>query len=438
MGLSASQSRLLSLTSRLSDLELKAQQISNSKVRLSDLSQETAKTYSEALNKQKMKVYTGIKTDGTANYKDATAYNLTTYSAISNLDKQRFIKNEAGQVLVTEKVKEAYDSSNGDLISFLQKMDCTSRTTPDTVALTGLISDIKTSQAYTKAPDGTGASALVIDDTPNGLDANNKPLDTNSAEAKLIEARDILQKNSNTLTTQINDATDNAIKAMYTALKAKTDSVIESLDIGIAWCSDTVIAVDQDLLKLIITGTAGNAAGDGALYRVLKGQGRSSLSDVASNNNLQTVKDSMEIDLGSGDAKYYTTLFAQISESGGCITPGDDNMNNSNWLTEQIKAGDIFLYEYDPNGGKEGTGAYVNTSWLTGDNSLQMQSDDNDMAKAEADYQTTMASIETKDKRFDLQLNQINTEHNAIQTEVDSVKKVIDKNIEKSFKIFDA
>ena len=36
MGLSASQARMLSLTARLSDLELRAQTIENAKIRLSD------------------------------------------------------------------------------------------------------------------------------------------------------------------------------------------------------------------------------------------------------------------------------------------------------------------------------------------------------------------------------------------------------------------
>ena len=37
---------------------------------------------------------------------------------------------------------------------------------------------------------------------------------------------------------------------------------------------------------------------------------------------------------------------------------------------------------------------------------------------------------------LDLELKQIETQHKAIETEYDSVKKVIDKNIEVSYKIF--
>ena len=56
MGLSASQVRLLTLTKRLSDLELQAQQISNSKIRLSTESEQISKNYSDSLNKTKFTI----------------------------------------------------------------------------------------------------------------------------------------------------------------------------------------------------------------------------------------------------------------------------------------------------------------------------------------------------------------------------------------------
>ena len=39
-------------------------------------------------------------------------------------------------------------------------------------------------------------------------------------------------------------------------------------------------------------------------------------------------------------------------------------------------------------------------------------------------------------KKFDTQIQQLTTERNAIETEIDSVNKVIDKNIEETFKTF--
>ena len=61
-----------------------------------------------------------------------------------------------------------------------------------------------------------------------------------------------------------------------------------------------------------------------------------------------------------------------------------------------------------------------------------------DMDAAELKYKLITERLAAQDKIYDLQLKNIDTEHNACQTEIDSVKKVIDKNIERSFKIFDA
>lgn len=55
-----------------------------------------------------------------------------------------------------------------------------------------------------------------------------------------------------------------------------------------------------------------------------------------------------------------------------------------------------------------------------------------------ATYNQKVEMLTAQDKIYDLKLKNIDTEHNACQTEIDSVKKVIDKNIERSFKIFDA
>lgn len=55
MGLSASQSRMLTLSARLSDLELKAQDIQNKKIRLAEQSTEASKKYMDALDAQTLK-----------------------------------------------------------------------------------------------------------------------------------------------------------------------------------------------------------------------------------------------------------------------------------------------------------------------------------------------------------------------------------------------
>ena len=44
--------------------------------------------------------------------------------------------------------------------------------------------------------------------------------------------------------------------------------------------------------------------------------------------------------------------------------------------------------------------------------------------------------IDKKDKQFDMDLNRLETERTALTTEYDSVKKVIQDNIERTFGIF--
>ena len=59
-----------------------------------------------------------------------------------------------------------------------------------------------------------------------------------------------------------------------------------------------------------------------------------------------------------------------------------------------------------------------------------------DDARAEAEYNTKTASIQVKEKRLQNDLQQVETQQKACDTEIDSVKKVMEKNIERTFKVF--
>lgn len=132
---------------------------------------------------------------------------------------------------------------------------------------------------------------------------------------------------------------------------------------------------------------------------------------------------------------YYTKLYNEIQTCGG-QTFKDEQINNSAWLYDQLQNGNLYLEKWNAQGGEDGNGSFDDLSWSSGDPTLEEQTDNADMSKAEAKYNYEMAAINSKDKRYDLDLKNIDTEHGAIQSEIDSVKKVIDKNIERSFKIF--
>ena len=49
--------------------------------------------------------------------------------------------------------------------------------------------------------------------------------------------------------------------------------------------------------------------------------------------------------------------------------------------------------------------------------------------------QQAIESIQQRDKQLEMQSRRIDTQHQAVQTEIDSVSKVISKNIESTFKL---
>lgn len=63
--------------------------------------------------------------------------------------------------------------------------------------------------------------------------------------------------------------------------------------------------------------------------------------------------------------------------------------------------------------------------------------DADDLLKvAKGDYDTATTSLSTKEKMWDMELTQVNTEHSAVKTEYDGIKSLIGDNVEKSFNVF--
>lgn len=163
-------------------------------------------------------------------------------------------------------------------------------------------------------------------------------------------------------------------------------------------------------------------------------------------DSLGIITDKTDPNYDSAEERHYRNIYNEVIESGGYNAPDapdafgntTNNLNDPDWLQAQVEAGNIFLVEWDKNfvnkDGKKGD--WMEVSWTSGDPTIQEKDDKTELARTEAEYQTTMADIESKDKRFDLQLKEIDTEHNAIQTEIDSVNKVLTKNIERSMKTF--
>ena len=104
----------------------------------------------------------------------------------------------------------------------------------------------------------------------------------------------------------------------------------------------------------------------------------------------------------------------------------DNEGNSTAWLQDQIQKGDIIILSATT--GKE-VGITCSSNFYQ-----TYYTEDDDAATAE--YESKMAQIQTKEKKLQIDLNQIENQQKACDTEIDSVKKVIEKNIERTFKTF--
>jgi len=347
MGMSASQARLMTLTSRLSDLEFSAQNISNTKIRLADQTEDAATLYNEALNKEKLSVYSS----DTNSYIDATAANLTSYQGVSSMDKQRLLTNNADQIGVSQAVANAFEFSM----------------TPDGPQ------NQTASYRFRNNPHKGSNPPVYYDDTiQNGVV-------TETGFEKMLKLN---------VQNYPDGDYDKKLVTYYTNLWNGSEDFLAALQPG--YTGDPYPDPNYT-----------NDKYDGAM------------------------------------TQYYTNLFIEMQDHGYFVIDGK-NMNDSDWLHTQLNNGNMYIKNWDNYGGVNGTGEFVDVPWQSGDTSLKQQGDDSGIAKAEAQYDMDMARINSKETKLDLQLKQIDTEHTAVQTEIDSVKKVIDKNIERTFKIFDA
>lgn len=116
MGLAASQARLLTITARLADNELRSQTINNAKMRLATQSAQASDEYVSALNNAQM-MFTNTGADGLTQNQALTFNALTQYSQYNN---QYGIVNSAGQIMVSEEEARIFEGCSNNLELFLK------------------------------------------------------------------------------------------------------------------------------------------------------------------------------------------------------------------------------------------------------------------------------------------------------------------------------
>ena len=118
----------------------------------------------------------------------------------------------------------------------------------------------------------------------------------------------------------------------------------------------------------------------------------------------------------------------------------DGLMNSQEWLKYALDNGYVTLERVNYTEPTEDGSGLENATWTsiiyTNATDITEQVNEAAITRAEVEYQQTVRDIEAKDKQYDNLLKRLDTEHNALQTEYDSIKSVISKNIERTLKMY--
>ena len=396
MGMAASQARLLCITARIHDVEFQAQSIQNAKVQLATKEDDAYREYNAALDAATLTIRT-MGDDGVKANVPATFNNLCSRNRLqSATDENYAIFNKKGMLIVEDEIENAYS---------------------DFKAL-GL-NDPYLFALYMANDEGKPFNNI------GNLDKNNKEnyiIAQQAAEKACFENLSDIDKSTR-------------LKNYHEDLRSLTG------------CDDIYargnVSVDQiqnydNLLALYKKELYRNHSAD--IYSRLQNQENNS-EEFEYN---QGYAEEFAKNVGDELFNYYVNIFKQIQAAGGCVSIEDyngkhgDAANNSEWLQAMVESGQftIQIIEEDKNTGD----VEFNATAISSDTCLAYtptaQIDNRAVAKAEAKYEHTLKQINKKDKMYDLDLSKLEAERSALTTEYDSVKKVIEDNIERTFGIF--
>lgn len=127
-------------------------------------------------------------------------------------------------------------------------------------------------------------------------------------------------------------------------------------------------------------------------------------------------------------ATFYDALFNQICQNGWTK---NDKIDDNEYMQEMLKSGMLYISKVNDDG------YYYQGNYAT-DSYIKEVSDDTKIAQAEAKYNTEKSKLNSKEETLDLKMKNLDTEISSLTTEYDTVKNTIAKNIEKSFKRYNA
>jgi len=120
----------------------------------------------------------------------------------------------------------------------------------------------------------------------------------------------------------------------------------------------------------------------------------------------------------------------------------DPEMDNPSSLERELRLGNYQIEKRNLVASSDWSDNTMEINWEKVSYNMISQINDvldtTDDAEAQSVYDGKMRKFQEHDKQLDMRLKQLETEHKALEVEAESVKKVVDKNVETSFKTFNA
>ena len=245
------------------------------------------------------------------------------------------------------------------------------------------------------------------------VQADNLPTATSTVTAKTMSASEI--KLGNTEVTQLTadkiKADPNLAASLLKIAEDNSDTQI-SAAIKNAYSSSKDWSGDATLLYTYVK--------NGTTYYACKGDIENSLNSSTAESPIST------IDKQSGLKQYYTSQ-VEVEKTQSDYALMDDASGTGRYSSIKLK-------NYN-------TTFNLNTESTTNEEAYnqamnQYYYDTQQYDKKLADINAKTSIIHEQDRTLELRLKQLDTEHNALQTEMEAVKKVMDKNVEDTFKTF--
>ena len=397
MGMAASQARLLSITSRIHDVEYQAQMIQSAKLQLALHEDDAFRKYNEALDAQTL-TFQDLKGNRIA----ATFNNLCGLGSINNDiagNNMYVFRDGSDNLIVPSDVYDGYVSYGGnDPYQFAMYM------------MVGDGFDISTSELAYFQND-------IPDDGTDGIYEKYK------------------EKISNLIDSIYPDTTCDEGGSGVTDEQKKSllESIMSTGTIGSQFFTD-IPEPTKDAIESLEKIT------NEYKFMVYNRDGAAIYSSITGDNEDNFDQQKFNYYLKWG--KLIQNEFAYVDQDHlrGCTRAGDyqkDIENDPELLNQMIQSGRIFIDMVSLN--KKGEVEDKTTSAASDSNiafTNKTSIDQTELKRAEAEYEKTMKDIDRKDKQYDMELSKLETERTALTKEYDSVKQVIKDNIERTFGIF--